>query len=98
MIYAYFIFIYYITISNFFFFFPNRIYNRTLFAFVDIFGTVDSFVTGRTRTRVRTVYRTRVADCVGVTRVGRARVVEVAKETCNEKKKKCFPIKRKHFN
>lgn len=80
----------------FFFFLVSDSY--TLFTFVDVFGTIDSFVTGRTRTCVRTVYRTRVADCVGVTRVGRARVVEVAKETCKKRQKKHLRSFFAHIN
>lgn len=54
---------------------------HTLFAFVDVFGTIDSFVAGSTRTSVRTVDRTCVAYGIGVTRVRRARVIEMAQET-----------------
>lgn len=54
---------------------------RSLFAFVDVFGTIDSFVAGSTRTSVRTVDRTCIAYGIGMTRVGRARVVKVAQKT-----------------
>lgn len=54
---------------------------HTLFAFVDVFGTIDPFVAGSTRTSVRTIDRTCVANGIGVTRVGRARVVKVAQKT-----------------
>lgn len=58
---------------------------HTLFAFVDVFGTIDPFVAGSTRTSVRTIDRTCVAYGIGVTRVGRARVVKVAQETCEKR-------------
>lgn len=63
----------------------KKIYH-TLFAFVDVFGTIDSFVAGSTRTSVRTVDRTCVAYGIGVTRVRRARVIKVAQETCEKSK------------
>jgi len=59
---------------------------HTLFAFVDVFGTIDSFVAGSTRTSVRTVDRTCVTYGIGVTRVRRARVIKVAQETCEKSK------------
>jgi len=58
------------------------ILEHTLFAFVNVFGTIDSFVAGRARTCVRAIYRTCVAYSVGMTRVGRARVVQMAQKTC----------------
>lgn len=54
---------------------------RSLFTFVDVFGTIDSFVAGSTRTSVRTIDRACVAYGIGVTRIRRARVVKVAQET-----------------
>lgn len=57
-------------------------FDHTLLAFVDVFGTIDSFVAGCTGTSVRTVDRTRVAYSVGMTRVRRARVIQMAQETC----------------
>lgn len=68
----------YYVIRSFFFFY------HTLFAFVDVFGTIDSFVAGRTRASVRTVDRACVAYSVGVTRIRRARVVQMAQQTCEE--------------
>jgi len=59
---------------------------HTLFTFVDVFGTIDSFVAGSTRTSVRTIDRACVAYGIGVTRIRRARVVKVAQETCEKHK------------
>lgn len=64
----------------------------TLFTFVDVLGTIDSFVAGRTRTSVGTVDRTCVAYSISVTRVGRTRVVQMAQKTCDLQNISCSSL------
>jgi hypothetical protein len=69
----------------------TQYFYHTLFTFVDVFGTIDSFVARRTRASVRPVDRTCVAYSVGVARIRRARVVQMTQQTC--KKHEYFSIR-----
>lgn len=51
---------------------------RTLIALVNILRAVDTLVTGCTRACERSIYRTRVTDSVRMTRIRRARIVQMA--------------------
>lgn len=57
-----------------------------MLAFVYVLGTVDALVTGGATACVGAVYRTCVAYRIGVARIARAGVVQVAEETWNEEK------------
>jgi len=54
---------------------------RPGFAFVDIFGAVDSFVAVRAGTHVGTVDGTSITNGSGVTRVGSAGIVQMAQQS-----------------
>jgi len=57
----------------------------TLFTLVNVFGTIQSFISGSAGTGKGPVDRTGVADCTLVARIRRASIVEMAKQACETK-------------
>lgn len=55
-----------------------------MFALVDVLGAVDTLVAAGARAGVRAVGGARVTDSVCVARVGRARVVQVTQQPCQQ--------------
>lgn len=54
---------------------------RPLLAFIDIFRTIDPFVSRGTAALIRTIYGTGIAYCVGVARIARTSIVEMAQKS-----------------
>lgn len=58
----------------------------TLFALINILGTVQSFVSGGAGTGEGSIDRAGVADRALMTRIRRASVIEMTEQTCKKKK------------
>lgn len=61
-----------------------RITELTLLALVDVLGAVDALVAAGAGAGVGAVGGARVADSVRVARVGRARVIQVTQQPCQQ--------------
>lgn len=53
----------------------------SLLTLINVLGTISSFVSGRTRTRKRPIYRTRITNGVRMTRIWRTRVVQMTQKS-----------------